>query len=88
MHDGQLSIPLYRVPGSHCCRHVDIITVVGRADSSGIRLTYSPTLRENDVGGMSIGNIEQIFVPPNSGDFRIVSYCHETCTQEVRSLNA
>lgn len=56
---------------------------LGRDDTSGIRLTYTPTRRSQSAGLLQIGNIDGIFVPPQIDEFNIVAYCGSTCTNQV-----
>ena len=55
-------------------------------DSSGLRIYYTSSLRQSDTDNLVIGTVDGIFVPPNVDEFRVVSYCHSSCTQQVSSL--
>ena len=55
----------------------------GIRDSSGMRLTYTPTLRADDASVFSIGFVYGIFVPPETDNFKMVAYCHSSCTKQV-----
>ena len=52
-------------------------------DSSGVRLTYTPTLREQDVGSIQVGMVQGVVVPPRVDKFKVEAYCDSTCTQQV-----
>jgi len=56
--------------------------ISGRSDTSGIRLTYTPTRRTQSAGLLQIGYINGIFVPPNTDEFNLVAYCGSTCTNQ------
>ena len=56
---------------------------LGLTDSSGFKLTYTPTLRDNDVGVLEIGMVSGIVVPPRPDRFQAVAFCDGSCTQEV-----
>ena len=58
---------------------------LGWFDSSGFRLIYTPTLRENDVGLIQMGTVFGIAVPPQPDEFRVVAFCDRSCTNQVRS---
>ncbi|XP_078511752.1 putative DBH-like monooxygenase protein 2 [Lissotriton helveticus] len=49
----------------------------GRKDSSGIRLYYTPVLREHDIGVLSTGLIGRAFsfIPPGAESFNLYSLC-------------
>ena len=50
-------------------------------DSSGLRITYTPTLRKHDAGALEIGfgaNNYQV-IPPHIEDFRSTGFCSEAC---------
>ncbi|XP_078510084.1 DBH-like monooxygenase protein 2 [Lissotriton helveticus] len=49
----------------------------GRTDSSGIRLYYTPLLREHDAGVLTTGIIPQAFsfIPPGAESFNLYSLC-------------
>jgi len=55
-------------------------------DSSGIRITYTPTLRDNDVGMLQMGSVYGIFVPPKVEEFDVIAYCHSSCTEQVGTV--
>ena len=55
-------------------------------DSSGLRLSYTPTLRKYDVDMVVMGTIMGIFVPPRTPEFTVTGFCHGSCSQEVMSL--
>ena len=48
-----------------------------------MRLTFTPTLRNDDVGMMVIGMVHGIVVPPQPDGFRVIAYCHSSCTKQV-----
>lgn len=59
----------------------------GRVDSSGLRITYTTTLREYDVGVIEVGNIVspyEVFIPPNAESFLNVGYCPASCLNAKR----
>lgn len=76
-----LIVTIHRCPATETwlfsSKIVDII------DSSGVRLLYSPSIRQNDVGNLPLGDVPGIFIPPNSSRFRLVAYCHSSCTEKV-----
>ncbi|XP_069506559.1 putative DBH-like monooxygenase protein 2 [Ambystoma mexicanum] len=49
----------------------------GRVDSSGIRLHYTPVLREHDVGILEAGTVQDpvIFIPPRAESYRVYGVC-------------
>ncbi|XP_070555178.1 DBH-like monooxygenase protein 1 homolog [Ptychodera flava] len=54
-------------------------------DSSGIRVYYTPILRENDAAILEIGNGVSAFgqfIPPGASDFTTYGYCSQECLQE------
>ena len=52
-------------------------------DSSGFRITYTPTLRTYDVGTVAVGIVDGIVVPPRPDEFRVTSFCYSSCTNQV-----
>lgn len=55
----------------------------GHIDSSGIRITYTPTLRTYDSGTFEVGMVQGIAVPPGDNGFAVHSYCLGDCTGQV-----
>ncbi|XP_067938987.1 DBH-like monooxygenase protein 1 [Watersipora subatra] len=51
-------------------------------DSSGLRVTYTPTVREHEAAVFPVGLVEGIAVPPAAEKFKIVSYCDGSCTNQ------
>jgi len=51
-----------------------------------MRLTYTSQPRQYEAGNMAIGIVEGIFVPPQANDFKVVAYCHSSCTQQVSHI--
>ena len=54
-------------------------------DSSGIRLTVSPTLRPHDGGVMELGleYTDKMAIPPGQARFDLTGYCISECTEVV-----
>lgn len=57
----------------------------GRHDSSGIRLHYTPSLRQYDAGIMELGLVYTpiMAVPPKQEIFYLSGHCTSKCTQTV-----
>ena len=55
----------------------------GVVDASGVRIEYTPTLRQEDAGIFSVGSVTGLFIPPNTDEFKVNGYCHSSCTSEV-----
>ncbi|GIX69823.1 dopamine beta-hydroxylase [Caerostris darwini] len=55
----------------------------GVIDSSGITLTYTPSLREHDAGVMELGleYTNKMAIPPRQPDFALTGYCVAECTR-------
>ncbi|RWS14424.1 Dopamine beta-hydroxylase-like protein, partial [Dinothrombium tinctorium] len=55
----------------------------GIVDSSGIRLYYTPSLRQNDVGILEIGleYTDKNSIPPRQKAFDLAGYCVSECTR-------
>ncbi|XP_066265502.1 DBH-like monooxygenase protein 1 homolog [Branchiostoma lanceolatum] len=53
----------------------------GISDSSGIRMTYTPELRDNDVGTLEVGVIVNRYhaIPPHAVDFKSAAFCGSQC---------
>ncbi|CAH1233415.1 MOXD1 [Branchiostoma lanceolatum] len=53
----------------------------GIFDSSGIRMTYTPELRENDAGTLEVGVMVNKFhvIPPRIMDFKTAGFCSPQC---------
>ncbi|XP_019631108.1 PREDICTED: DBH-like monooxygenase protein 1 homolog [Branchiostoma belcheri] len=53
----------------------------GIHDSSGVRMTYTPDLRDNDVGTFVVGVIVNKYhvIPPHAVDFTSVGFCNSQC---------
>ncbi|GIY09662.1 tyramine beta-hydroxylase [Caerostris extrusa] len=60
----------------------------GVIDSSGITLTYTPSLREHDAGVMELGleYTNKMAIPPRQPDFALTAYCVAECTRVGDSL--
>ncbi|CAL1263625.1 unnamed protein product [Larinioides sclopetarius] len=60
----------------------------GVIDSSGIKLTYTPSLREYDAGVMELGleYTNKMAIPPHQADFKLTGYCVAECTRVGDSL--
>ena len=56
-------------------------------DSSGLRLTLTPTLRRHDAGmlQLGVGVSEFQIIPPHIKDFRSTGFCSEDCTTKALS---
>lgn len=54
-------------------------------DDSGIRITITPTLRQQEAGMLELGHIVSYFqvVPPGLKDFVTRSYCSAECLSRV-----
>ncbi|XP_077989863.1 DBH-like monooxygenase protein 1 homolog [Glandiceps talaboti] len=54
-------------------------------DSSGIRIYYTPILRQNDASILEIGNtaIPRHLIPPYASNFLTPGFCSEECLSEV-----
>ncbi|GFY66587.1 dopamine beta-hydroxylase, partial [Trichonephila inaurata madagascariensis] len=54
-------------------------------DSSGITLTYTPSLRDHDAGVMELGleYTNKMAIPPHQPDFTLTGYCVAECTRVV-----
>ncbi|XP_078507306.1 putative DBH-like monooxygenase protein 2 [Lissotriton helveticus] len=63
----------------------NIMLQSGRTDSSGIRLYYTPILREHDVGVLSTGIIARTFsfIPPGAESFNLYSLCKTDLFNQV-----
>ena len=50
-------------------------------DSSGLRITYTPTLRKHDSGTLEIGaaSTNYLIIPPHIKDFRSTGFCSAAC---------
>ncbi|XP_069098968.1 putative DBH-like monooxygenase protein 2 isoform X2 [Pleurodeles waltl] len=57
----------------------------GRKDSSGIRLYYTPVLREHDVGVLTTGIVPRAlsFIPPRAESFNLYSLCKTDVFNQV-----
>ncbi|GFX62343.1 tyramine beta-hydroxylase [Trichonephila clavipes] len=55
----------------------------GVVDSSGITLTYTPSLRDHDAGVMELGleYTNKMAIPPHQPDFTLTGYCVAECTR-------
>ncbi|XP_078618333.1 DBH-like monooxygenase protein 1 homolog [Branchiostoma floridae x Branchiostoma japonicum] len=53
----------------------------GIRDSSGIRMTYTPELRDNDAGTLEVGVIVNKYhaIPPRAVDFKSAGFCGSQC---------
>lgn len=60
----------------------------GVIDSSGITLTYTPSLREHDAGVMELGleYTNKMAIPPHQTDFQLTGYCVAECSRAVSLL--
>ncbi|KAL5011591.1 hypothetical protein ScPMuIL_010142 [Solemya velum] len=57
----------------------------GVLDSSGVRIYYTPTLRENEAGVLLTGmmsNPRNIIIPPNYKNFLYMGHCHPDCLEK------
>lgn len=54
-------------------------------DSSGIRLTLSPTLRPHDGGVMELGleYTDKMAIPPGQPAFPLTGFCISECSEVV-----
>jgi len=52
-------------------------------DSSGLRVTYTSNLREQDAGTIQVGTVDGLIVPPNPENFEYISICDTSCTEQV-----
>nr|XP_039270022.1 DBH-like monooxygenase protein 1 homolog [Styela clava] len=63
--------------------HYDNPNVIsGVRDSSGIRFTYTSTLRKYEIGIIEIGNLVnslQHFIPPGAESFKSIGHCSDAC---------
>eukprot|EP00058_Branchiostoma_floridae_P006570 XP_002592058.1 hypothetical protein BRAFLDRAFT_104768 [Branchiostoma floridae] len=57
------------------------LLVSGIQDSSGIRLTYTPELRDNDLGTLEVGVLVNKYhvVPPRVPEFTSAGFCNPQC---------
>ncbi|XP_035207387.1 dopamine beta-hydroxylase-like [Stegodyphus dumicola] len=55
----------------------------GLVDSSGVTLSYTPSLREYDAGVMELGleYTDKMAIPPHQPDFALTGYCVAECTR-------
>ncbi|XP_054721644.1 dopamine beta-hydroxylase-like [Uloborus diversus] len=55
----------------------------GVVDSSGVKLTYTQTLRQYDAGVMELGleYTDKMAIPPHQADFALTGYCVPECTR-------
>lgn len=62
-----------------------MLLYTGLIDSSGIKLTYTATLREYDAGVMELGleYTDKMAIPPHQSDFSLTGYCVAECTRAV-----
>ena len=62
----------------------------GLIDSSGIKFTYTKTLRKYDAGIMELGleYIDKMALPPALPLWKLVAYCIPECTKAVRLVSA
>ncbi|CAH1233413.1 MOXD1 [Branchiostoma lanceolatum] len=53
----------------------------GIHDSSGLRLTYTPELRDNDMGALEVGVVVTKYhvIPPHTEAFVSVGFCNTNC---------
>lgn len=58
----------------------------GRQDSSGVRFSYSPNLRQYDAGIFAVGDAVTPFmvIPPKQESWLTVGYCPKVCYQVTR----
>ncbi|KAI9002470.1 PHM/PNGase F domain-containing protein [Hyaloraphidium curvatum] len=53
-------------------------------DSSGMRLSYTPNLRAQDMGVLTLGVFtQQIVIPPQTSNYTIRSICPSDCTSQL-----
>lgn len=77
-----------RPTGGGCCecfRSPPPVFLLGRRDSSGIRLYYTAALRRFDAGIMELGLVYSpvMAIPPRESSFILTGYCTDKCTQVV-----
>ncbi|XP_077965903.1 DBH-like monooxygenase protein 1 homolog [Styela clava] len=56
--------------------------ISGARDSSGIRFTYTSTLRQNDIGIMLVGCYAyglELLIPPGAESFTSIGHCNPAC---------
>ena len=60
--------------------------VKGRKDSSGLRITYTPKLRQFDAGIIELGLIysDANSIPPRQSAWPITGFCPTDCTDKVK----
>ncbi|XP_067947435.1 DBH-like monooxygenase protein 1 homolog [Watersipora subatra] len=51
-------------------------------DSSGLRATYTSTIREQEAAVFRLGFQNGIAVPPTADKFKVMSYCNSECTNQ------
>ena len=61
-------------------------SITGIRDNSGLRIHMTPTLREHDIGIMSLGVVvdEGMIIPPHFESLRYRGHCRSDCLQQVR----
>ena len=59
--------------------------ISGLVDDSGLRIHYTPTLRQYDAGVMIQGKVvdQNHIIPPYSDAFKSYGVCHESCLNKV-----
>jgi len=57
--------------------------LTGRKDNSGIRMTFTPTLRPYDAAIVAVGGIHGITVPPGVEDFQYHGICTGECSGKL-----
>ena len=64
------------------------LCVLGKIDSSGIKFTYTSTLRKFDAGVMELGleYTNKMALSPRQKIFELSGYCIPECTAVVRNL--
>ncbi|XP_069506524.1 putative DBH-like monooxygenase protein 2 isoform X2 [Ambystoma mexicanum] len=56
----------------------------GRMDSSGIRIYYTPVVRQHDVGVLTTGlETMKYFIPPHAESFKVYSVCNTSLFNQV-----
>lgn len=70
----------------HLIKTINVTFVLDMIDNSGVRITYTPTLRQYDAGlltiGMKVGSHH--IIPPFEEDFINEGFCTEDCLRQVR----
>jgi len=65
--------------------HYDNYDGADFVDSSGLRMLYTPTLRQHDVGVLSTGALAGLHIPAGEESYSVNARCPSGCTSSVRS---